>query len=123
MLKGLRTVIYPVTDITEAKAWYRALLGQEPYFDQPFYVGFAVGGFELGLDPGSGRAPGADGALAYWGVDSINAAVQRLAELGISEQTPIHDVGDDIRMAVCSDPFGNAIGIIENPHFTVADVR
>ena len=51
MILGLRTAIYPVTDLDAAKRWYAEMLGQAPYFDQPFYVGFAVGGFELGLLP------------------------------------------------------------------------
>lgn len=55
---GLRTTIYPVTDLAKAKAWYSAVLGVKPYFDEPFYVGFNVGGFELGLDPDtSAQAP------------------------------------------------------------------
>ncbi len=51
MLLGLRTAIYPVTDLAAAKQWYGQVLGAQPYFDQPFYVGFSVGGFELGLLP------------------------------------------------------------------------
>ena len=64
MFQGLRTVIYGVGDLVGAKAWYSAVLGFEPYFDQPFYVGFNVGGFELGLDPYS--APGTGRASGRW---------------------------------------------------------
>jgi len=49
MLLGLRTVIYPVADLARGKAWYEQVVGAKPYFDEPFYVGFNVGGFELGL--------------------------------------------------------------------------
>ena len=67
---GLRTTVYPVTDLEKAKAWYSKLLGVAPYFDEPFYVGFNVGGFELGLDPDTSELkPGAGGAVAYWGVE------------------------------------------------------
>ena len=38
MLLGLRTVIYRAPDLARAKAWYSALLGVAPYFDEPFYV-------------------------------------------------------------------------------------
>ena len=48
MIQGLRTVIYPVDDITKGKEWYAQVTGRAPYFDEPFYVGFSVGGFELG---------------------------------------------------------------------------
>jgi predicted enzyme related to lactoylglutathione lyase len=122
MFQGLRTVIYPVSDLAQATEWYSTLLGQAPYFDQPFYVGFTVGGFELGLDP---NAPAATdgGPTAYWGVTDIDAAFARLRDLGASERSPIQDVGDGIRVAVLRDPFGNAIGIIDNPHFSLASVR
>lgn len=124
MLLGLRTVIYPVTDIVQAKTWYSTVLGQEPYFDEPFYVGFNIGGFELGLDPNASSAlPGSGGPVAYWGVPDIAATVQRLRELGAGEQSAIQDVGDGIKVATLTDPFGNTFGVIENPHFKVEDVR
>lgn len=122
MLLGLCTIIYPVGDLEQAKAWYMALIGHGPYFDQPFYVGFAVGGFELGLDP-HGTAATAGGPVTYWGVADIAEENSRLLGLGAREQTPIEDVGDGIRTAVVVDPFGNAIGLIQNPHFSLADVR
>src|SRR5688500_8666444 len=50
-LLGLRTIIYKVPDLARAKAWYGETFGISPYFDEPFYVGFNVGGYELGLDP------------------------------------------------------------------------
>ncbi len=71
-LLGLRTVIYPAADLDTAKAWWTGFLGYPPYFDQPFYVGFDVGGYELGLLP---DADPADGAQAYWGVPDVPAAV------------------------------------------------
>jgi predicted enzyme related to lactoylglutathione lyase len=123
MLLGLRSVIYPVRDLTVAKTWYRAVLGQEPYFDQPTYVGFSVGGFELGLVPNAEARSGEGGPVAYWGVANIEEALQRLRDAGAAEQSPIHDVGDGIRMATVTDPSGNAVGIIENPHFSAADTR
>ena len=49
--QGLRTVIYAAPDLEKAKAWYFSILGIPPYFDQPFYVGFNIAGYELGLDP------------------------------------------------------------------------
>ena len=69
MILGLRTVIYHVPDLQRAKAWYSSAFGVQPYFDEPFYVGFNIGGFELGLDPDTkGVKPGAGGSVAYWGV-------------------------------------------------------
>ena len=121
-LLGLRSAIYHVTDIARAKEWYAALLGVQPYFDEPFYVGFDVGGFELGLNPDTSRVqPGAGGGIAYWGVTDADAAFARLIEHGARPVEPVTDVGGGIRVAIVLDPFGNLFGAIENPHFGVAN--
>lgn len=122
MLKGLRTTIYRVGDMERAKEWYASVLGFGPYFDEPFYVGFDVGGFELGLQPEDADvARPSTGVAAYWGVDDANAALERLLEAGADELGGVQDVGDGILVATVLDPFGNAFGIIENPHFQIKD--
>jgi predicted enzyme related to lactoylglutathione lyase len=116
--KGLRTVIYYAPDLAETKAWYANALGIEPYFDQPFYVGFNVAGYELGLDPDASSTPGGKGGVvAYWGVADVAAEFRRLLELGATERSGVQEVGEGIRVATVLDPFGNIFGIIENPHF------
>lgn len=115
---GLRTVIYHVPDLSRARDWYASAFGVAPYFDQPFYVGFKVGGFELGLDPDCSRVrPGEGGAAAYWGVSDLASTHAAFLTIGATELEPMHDVGDGIRVAMLADPFGNAIGLIQNPHF------
>lgn len=115
---GLRTVIYYVPDLERARAWYRTLLGIEPYFDQPFYIGFNVGGFELGLHPGGDRErAGSGGPASYWGVERMTVAWPRALGLGAVAVSAPEDVGDGIQVATVRDPFGNLIGLIENPHF------
>lgn len=115
MILGLRTVVYHVTDLAKAKDWYRHVLEREPYFDQPYYVGFSVGGFELGLVPDGKPGPG--GTVAYWGVADAAAELKRIESLGASVREPLTDVGENIKVATVADPFGNLFGIIENPHF------
>lgn len=115
-LQGLRTVIYPSPDLGAAAAWWRQLLGLEPYFDQPFYVGFEVGGYELGLLPES--QPG-DGALVYWGVDDVEAAVGDALAQGATVHTPAAEVGEGIVTATVTTPPGHIVGFIYNPHFGV----
>ena len=121
MLLGLRTVIYPAPDLAVAKAWYSKFLGQAPYFDQPYYVGFSVGGFELGLLPNV--APGTAGARPLWGVKDVDAAYAKLLALGASPLEPVRDVGEGIKVAAVADPFGNRLGIIENPKFDAKAMR
>ena len=115
MIRGLRTVIYGVTDLAQAKQWYSKAFSTEPYFDEPFYVGFNIGGFELGLDPN--RPSGAGGTTAYWGVPNANDAIEFMQSLGGSVASAVQDVGDGIKVTTVIDPDGNTVGIIENPHF------
>ena len=113
MFKKLRTVIYHVEDIAKAMEWYAAITGIQPYFDEPFYVGFDVNGFELGLDPDMTGVTKGNQAVAYWAVDDINAVVKKLLEAGATIISPVTNVGGNIEVAVIQDPFGNAVGLIE----------
>jgi predicted enzyme related to lactoylglutathione lyase len=121
MILGLRTAIYPAPDLDRAKAWYTKVLGVEPYFDQPFYVGYAVGGFELGLDPNA--MPGAAGAQPLWGVADADAAMKRLVELGATVLEAVVEVGEGIKVGAVADPVGNRFGFIENPLFDASKVK
>jgi len=120
MFKGLRTAIYYADDMEATKAWYQRALGIAPYFESPQYVGFEVGGFELGLDRGS--IPTTEqpaGALVYWGVDSIDEALKHLIALGAKEHLATFDAGEGILLATVIDPFGNVFGVIQNPNFKI----
>lgn len=115
---GLRTTIYKVADLEDAKKWYGETFGVDPYFDEPFYVGFDIGGFELGLLPDEGPADEkTSNVLAYWGVEDIEGEVRRFIELGATEDTKPTNVGGEIVVATVKDPWGNAIGLIYNPEF------
>jgi predicted enzyme related to lactoylglutathione lyase len=118
MFLGLRTVIYHAPDLAKAKAWYAEALGVSPYFDEPFYVGFEIGGFELGLDPDVTAVNVGNNAVAYWGVADIEDSYARLLERGAESRQPVSDIGGEIKVATVVDPFGNVIGLIQNPHFT-----
>jgi predicted enzyme related to lactoylglutathione lyase len=120
MFLGLRTAAYQVRELDKAKAWYSNVLGLQPYFDQPFYVGFNVSGFELGLVPADDAKPNrAPAGIAYWGVTDAQAAHKRLIELGASDFEPIQDVGEGILIGAVRDPFGNLLGVIQNPNFEI----
>lgn len=115
MFLGLRSVIYPAPDLAASKAWFSRVLDQQPYFDEPFYVGYEVGGYEWGLDP---NADPAAGAVSYWGVRDAGAAWQQLLAAGATAHSDgVQHVGNGIRMATVREPTGNLLGIIENPHF------
>ncbi|WP_051733395.1 VOC family protein [Kitasatospora phosalacinea] len=118
MLLGLRTVIHPAGDLAAAKAWWSSVLGVEPYFDEPFYVGFNVGGYELGLDPNGDPAVG---PVSYWGVRDVDAAVARFAAAGAVVREQVQEVGGGIRVGTVIEPSGAVVGLIENPHFVLPE--
>lgn len=117
MILGLRTVIYGVKDLDKSKKWYAQVFGVSPYFDEPFYVGFNIGGYELGLDPNQESLKSGVGNVAYWGVENIQEAVGHFVKSGTEVNTEILNVGGDIWVVTLKDPDGNLIGLIENPHF------
>jgi lactoylglutathione lyase len=121
MFQGLRTAIYHVGDLQKAKEWYTEVLGFGPYFDEPFYVGFNIGGYELGLDPDVNGVTRGDNAVAYWGVENAAAAHERALGLGAQEHSAPRGVGGGIVVATVKDPWGNVLGIIENPHFKAGE--
>ena len=110
---GLRTTVYKVGDINKAKAWYAKAFGVEPYFDQPFYVGFNIAGYELGLQPEEvPTTEKAESVIALWGVENIEAEYSRLIELGASEDVKPYNVGGEIVTGTVKDPWGNILGLI-----------
>ncbi len=121
---GLRTAKYTAVDLAAAKAWYATVLGFAPYFDQPFYVGFNVGGFELGITPDAeARSDRPEAGVAYWGVADATAAFTRLVGMGATPFETVTDVGEGILIGAVRDPFGNILGVIENPNFRVEPAR
>ncbi len=119
-LQGLRTVAYTTTDVTATKEWYKKILGAEPYFDEPFYVGFNVAGYELGIHPAESTPQGGYGGTAYWGVANVQLAYDELIAAGATPLEKPTDVGGDIVVASVRDPWGNPFGVIYNPHFSLA---
>jgi lactoylglutathione lyase len=115
---GLRTVSYKVGDINKAKEWYAKAFQTEPYFDEPFYVGFNIGGYELGLQPDENPpTEKAESVVAYWGVNEIEKEYNRFLESGAVENEKPTNVGGEIVIASVKDPWGNIIGLIYNPEF------
>jgi predicted enzyme related to lactoylglutathione lyase len=117
MNKGVSTVVYPVSDLAKAKAVFSRLLGVEPLYDDPYYVGYGLPGQEdgvpvLGLDP-NGHSRGMTGATPVWEVDDIKAAVAGLVEAGATIVEEAHDVGGGGLVALLKDTDGNMIGLIQ----------
>ena len=100
-------------------AFWSKLLGLDPYFNEPFYVGSNIGGYELGLDQNA-AIEGSKAPVTYWGVENIQKAVQELNAQGLTQQGKIKDVGLGIKMALLLDKNNTVLGIIENPNFRLS---
>ena len=114
MSQGIRTFIYPVKDIAQAKTLYSKLLGIEPFMDEPYYVGFRVGDQEIGLDP-NGHNQGMTGPVGYWHVDDIKKSLQLLLDAGAEALQEVKDVGGGKLTASVKDADSNIIGLIQSP--------
>lgn len=121
MFKNLQTVIYPAHDLEKAKVWYSQVLGLQPDVSKASHTGFCVGGYELVLQNHEG-SEGLDGPIPCWGVDNLADALEHLSKYGATVISPTRDISDDIKVAILKDPFGNTVGMIENPHFTKQEV-
>lgn len=114
---GLRTTIYKVTDLDKAKGWYTEVFETQPYFDEPFHVGFNIAGYELGLQPEEPSSNKTSNVLTYWGVENAETEYKRLLDLGATEHEAPQNVGGEIVVASVKDPWGNVVGLIYNPEF------
>ena len=109
MNKGIKTVIYPVKDITQSKNVFRKLLGVEPYADQPYYVGFKVDDQDIGLVPNGNNA----GMTAFYHVDDIKGSLQILLDAGAEIIQDVRNVGGGRLVASAKDTDGNLIGFVQ----------
>ena len=129
MLRGLATVSFYAADLEAAKRWYTELLGIEPYFvrpvppDPPGYIEFRIGDYqhELGVidshyAPHS-TATGPAGAVVFWHVEDLPAALDRLLTMGAKEHEALTEREEGFATASVVDPFGNILGIMYNPHY------
>ncbi|MFE4416201.1 VOC family protein [Streptomyces sp. NPDC056821] len=123
MLRGLTTVSFWTADLEAAKTWYTDLLGIGPYFERPGYAEFRLGDYqhELGLIDSryapAGSATGPGGAVVYWHVDDVSATLERLLSMCAKEYQPPTDRGAGFVTAAVTDPFGNVLGFMHNPHY------
>jgi predicted enzyme related to lactoylglutathione lyase len=129
MLRGLSTVNLWAEDLPAATRWYSELLAVEPYFTSeaagrgPGYVEFRIGDYEheLGIidrrfaPPDLATEPG--GVVAYWHVDDVAAALDRLLSFGATQLQPVTEQGPGFVTASVIDPFGNVLGIMFNRHY------
>jgi lactoylglutathione lyase len=118
---GLRTTIYKVNDLEKAKAWYIKAFSVKPYFDEPFYIGFNIMGYELGLLPEENSTSKGDNVMSYWGVDNIQKTYEHLINLGATPHEKPTNVGGELMVASVFDPWQNVIGIIYNPYFKLPE--
>ncbi len=114
MIPKPKLFVYPVKDLTSAKALYTRLLGSEPYVDSPYYVGFKLGDVEIGLNP-NGHAQGVTTPIDFFQVADIAKCLASLVEGGATVHQDIKDVGQGRLVVSLKDADGNLIGLIQEP--------
>ncbi len=128
-LRGMATVNLWADDVKAACDWYAELFGIKAYFqnsnaEHPAYVEFRIGDYqgEFGIVDRKyapkGMQPGPGGVVLYWHVDDIGTAFEQLKAKGAKEYEPITRRGESgFITASVIDPFGNILGIMQNPHY------
>jgi predicted enzyme related to lactoylglutathione lyase len=111
--QGIKTVLYPVSDVAAAKAVYVALLGGEPQTDGEYYIGFDAAGQHIGLLPGGGPQ-GLTSPVAYWHVEDIEAKLAEVTAAGATVKDAVQNVGGRRLVASVTDPDGNVLGLIQD---------
>ena len=113
---------YDNSTYNENSNWYAKAFETKAYFDEPYYVGFNIGGYELGLQPEEGpKGKKIESVVSYWGVDKIQEVYDRLILLGATENEKPYNTGGEMMTATLKDPFGNVIGLIYNPYFKLKE--
>ena len=113
-IQGVSFFSYPVSDLAQAKTLISKLLGVQPYYDQPYYVGFKVGDQEIGLDPNDHKQ-GMTRPVGYGQVGDIKKSLQLLLDAGAQVQQEIKDVGGGKLIATVKDASSNIIGLMQLP--------
>ncbi|MFT3698245.1 MAG: hypothetical protein QM831_34200 [Kofleriaceae bacterium] len=101
-------IIYNAKDLAAAKKTLAVYLGAEPYADSPYYVGFRVGGLEVGV--AQGDAP----ATTFSKVTDLKRAIAALVETGCTVVEEPHPVGGTRSIAVVKDAAGNRLGLMHD---------
>ncbi|MFI6849965.1 glyoxalase [Kitasatospora sp. NBC_00085] len=107
MSPTIRALVVPVSDLDAAKKVYGALLGA-PHTDEPYYVGYSVDGFEVGLNP---HGDVAGGPVVHTDVDDLDAARTALLAAGATERSAPREVAPGVRVCVLEDTDGNPVGL------------
>ncbi|MFJ9832943.1 VOC family protein [Streptomyces sp. NPDC101169] len=113
MTAGVQTIMYPVKDLEKAKPLFAALLGVEPYADEPYYVGYKAAGQDVGLDP-NGHAKGMTGPVPYWHVTDLRERLAALVAAGAELLQDAQDVGGGRLIAFVRDADGNLVGLLQD---------
>jgi predicted enzyme related to lactoylglutathione lyase len=107
MSEGIKSVVYPASDLAKAKAMFSAALNAAPVMDEPYYQ---VNGIDIGLDPHGHKS----GAVVYYHVDDIKSSLQTMLDAGAEVEQDVTDVGGGRQIAAVKDTDGNLIGLLQD---------
>lgn len=121
MSPRLYRVILPVTDISEAVAFYAAVFQMAGERVSPGRHYFDLGGAVLAVyDPGADGDEPKDGwrhhpnQYLYFGVEDLEASLERARSAGARDLTDIESMPWGERLFYAKDPFGNPICFVDD---------
>jgi len=112
MIKEMAFVVYPVSDLEKAKAFYRDVLELgEPTMLHDRWAEFDVGGTTLAVVTG-GEAIGVTAGSAFsvaFETDDLDGTIKRLKEKGVALEEPFDS--PTCRACFAKDPDGNRFAL------------
>jgi hypothetical protein len=110
-MNKISLIVYSAKELASTKQIFSKFLGVEPYVNEPYYVGYRVGGLEIGLDPNAQNV----GPITYMDVEDIKSSLQEIITLGAVSQQDVKDVANGLLVASVKDKDGNILGFRQNP--------
>ncbi|WP_120967458.1 VOC family protein [Comamonas sp. lk] len=112
LLKQIESIVFFVSDIEAAAAWYAELFQAEVQHENSQYAFIQAPGCLLGFHPLDSKCPGGvGGTTVYWEVADLDVAIKALESRGaVLYRGPI-STSLGARAAMLLDPFGCSIGL------------
>lgn len=111
-MNTLENIVYTVNDLDAAKAIQIAVLGTQPHTSTANYVGFNVGGIEIGLTPAKSDATTC--TVGHIRVPDLDATLEQARKAGATVVSEPRQVSPSTRVAAVQGDDGPTYGLIEH---------
>jgi predicted enzyme related to lactoylglutathione lyase len=113
MILRVWDVTFTVSDLARAVDFYKGVLGLPKKYQFSNYAGFDCGGVEIGLLPGEVAENQTGAPCVDFLVQDVDKVHQMLSGKGVRFLKEPHDTVWGGRIALCVDPDGNRLQLVQ----------